>query len=227
MWACVCTREHISDGEPGRAQKHEFGEGVGPWPQEDAAKEVRVTQPKAVWSLPFVDPRCWMVPCWVLQREQHWETHWARIVTVGISGGRSLRGRAPDARHFPSTRWYPVPGATRTTLGFGICPSLEWPSVAPCQTLTSRFALLFYCLIIAEPPLLSQVADVIAAFMDTLEPTPRGRDTAADVPQHVKQQFEAMEASGDTHAGCSHGHTGHDHGHSHNNGRSVDPRVPI
>jgi hypothetical protein len=32
-----------------------------------------------------------------------------------------------DARRFPSTRWYPVPspwyGPTRTTLGFGICPS--------------------------------------------------------------------------------------------------------
>jgi hypothetical protein len=37
------------------------------------------------------------------------------------------RSRAPlrDARRFPSTRWYPVPGATRTTLGFGICPSFK------------------------------------------------------------------------------------------------------
>jgi hypothetical protein len=57
-----------------------------------------------------------------------------RIVTVGISGGRSLTGPLRDACRFPSTRWYPVPGATRTTLGFGICPSFKGPfSVAPCQ----------------------------------------------------------------------------------------------
>ena len=48
-----------------------------------------------------------------------------RIVTLGISGGRSLTGPLRDARRFPSTRWYPVPGATRTTLGFGICPSFK------------------------------------------------------------------------------------------------------
>jgi hypothetical protein len=41
----------------------------------------------------------------------------------GVSGGRSL-----------TRRWYPVPGATRTSLGFGICPSFQGPlSVAPCQ----------------------------------------------------------------------------------------------
>jgi hypothetical protein len=33
--------------------------------------------------------------------------------------GRSLTGPLRDARRFPSTRWYPAPGATRTTLGFG------------------------------------------------------------------------------------------------------------
>jgi hypothetical protein len=37
-----------------------------------------------------------------------------RIVTVGISGGRSLTRPLRDARRFPSTRWYPVPRATRT-----------------------------------------------------------------------------------------------------------------
>jgi hypothetical protein len=58
-----------------------------------------------------------------------------RIVTSGISGGRSLTGPLRDARRFPSTRWYPVPRATRTTVGFGICPSLGPFSVAPCQTL--------------------------------------------------------------------------------------------
>jgi hypothetical protein len=45
------------------------------------------------------------------------------IVTLGISGGRSLTGPFRDARRFSSTRLYPVPGATRTTLGFGIRPS--------------------------------------------------------------------------------------------------------
>jgi hypothetical protein len=43
-----------------------------------------------------------------------------RIVTWFPVGDRSR-----DARRFPSTRWYPVPGATRTTLGFGICPSFK------------------------------------------------------------------------------------------------------
>jgi hypothetical protein len=42
-----------------------------------------------------------------------------RIVTVGISGGRSLTGPLGDARRFPYTRWYLVPRATRTTLGLG------------------------------------------------------------------------------------------------------------
>jgi hypothetical protein len=40
-------------------------------------------------------------------------------------GDRSLTRPFRDARRFPSTRWYPVPGATRTTLGFGICPSFK------------------------------------------------------------------------------------------------------
>jgi hypothetical protein len=44
-------------------------------------------------------------------------------------------GPLRDARRFRSTRWYPVPWATRTTLGFGICPSFKGQfSVAPCQT---------------------------------------------------------------------------------------------
>ena len=48
-----------------------------------------------------------------------------RIVTLRISGGRSLTGPLRDARRFASTRWCPVPGATRTTSGFGICPSFK------------------------------------------------------------------------------------------------------
>jgi hypothetical protein len=44
---------------------------------------------------------------------------------LGISGGRSLTGPFRDARRLPSTRWYPVPKATRTTLGFGMCPSFK------------------------------------------------------------------------------------------------------
>jgi hypothetical protein len=37
----------------------------------------------------------------------------------------ALTGPLRDARRFPSTRWYPVPRATRTTLGFGIRPSFK------------------------------------------------------------------------------------------------------
>jgi hypothetical protein len=48
-----------------------------------------------------------------------------RIVTLGISGGRSLTGPLRDARRFPSPRWYPVPSATRTKLGIDICPSFK------------------------------------------------------------------------------------------------------
>ena len=48
-----------------------------------------------------------------------------RIVTLGVSGGRSLTRPLRDARRFPATRWYPVLGATRTTLGFGICSSFK------------------------------------------------------------------------------------------------------
>jgi hypothetical protein len=47
-----------------------------------------------------------------------------------VSGGRSLAGPSRDARRFPSTRWYPAPGATRTALGFGICPSFKGHSLS-------------------------------------------------------------------------------------------------
>jgi hypothetical protein len=55
-----------------------------------------------------------------LQRMQKW-----RIVTLGASGGRSLTGPLRDDRRFPSTRWLPIPGATRKTLGSGICTSFK------------------------------------------------------------------------------------------------------
>jgi hypothetical protein len=45
-----------------------------------------------------------------------------RVVALRISGGGSL---TRHARRFPSTRWQLVPGATRTTLGFGMCPSFK------------------------------------------------------------------------------------------------------
>ena len=48
-----------------------------------------------------------------------------RIVTVGISGGASLTRPLRDGRRFPSKGWYPVPRATRTTLGFGVRPSFK------------------------------------------------------------------------------------------------------
>ena len=48
-----------------------------------------------------------------------------RIVTLGISGWRSLTRPFRDARRFPSTRWYPVLTCTRTTRKFGICRSFK------------------------------------------------------------------------------------------------------
>jgi hypothetical protein len=49
-----------------------------------------------------------------------------RIVTKGVSGESSLTGAFRDARRFRSTRWYhSVPRATRTPLGFGMCPSFK------------------------------------------------------------------------------------------------------
>jgi hypothetical protein len=48
-----------------------------------------------------------------------------RIVTSGISGGRSLTRPFRDARRFPSTRLYPVPRARRTPRTCGRCPSFK------------------------------------------------------------------------------------------------------
>jgi hypothetical protein len=66
-----------------------------------------------------------------------------RIVTVGMSGGRSLTRPLRDARRFPSTRWYLVPEASPATLRFGSCPSFKdhicRPRAKP-STPKSRFA---------------------------------------------------------------------------------------
>ena len=51
-----------------------------------------------------------------------------------------LTGPLRDARRFPSTRWCPVPGTTRTTPGFEICPSFNCQFLSPCQTSELRFA---------------------------------------------------------------------------------------
>jgi hypothetical protein len=53
-----------------------------------------------------------------------------------ISGGGSLTRPFRDARRFPSTRWYLVPGATRPTLGFGICPSSKGHSLCRAVNLS-------------------------------------------------------------------------------------------
>jgi hypothetical protein len=42
-----------------------------------------------------------------------------RIMTEGISGGRSLTGPLRDARRFPSARWCPVPGLRVRRWGLG------------------------------------------------------------------------------------------------------------
>jgi hypothetical protein len=49
----------------------------------------------------------------------------AKSFLKGFRVGDRSRGPLRDAHRFPSTRWYPLPGATRTTLGFGICPSFK------------------------------------------------------------------------------------------------------
>jgi hypothetical protein len=61
-----------------------------------------------------------------------------RIVTLRFRVGRSLTGPLRDARRFPSTRWYPVPGTTRFRwgLGYAIVQGSFSLGVAPCQTPT-------------------------------------------------------------------------------------------
>jgi hypothetical protein len=51
---------------------------------------------------------------------------------------RPLRDARPVSLY---TIWYPVPKATRATLGFGFCPSFKGHSLSPpCKSLTLRFA---------------------------------------------------------------------------------------
>jgi hypothetical protein len=54
---------------------------------------------------------------------QRWEK--LRIVTLAISGGRSLTRPFRDARQFPSTCLLLVLTCTRTPRTFGICPSFK------------------------------------------------------------------------------------------------------
>jgi hypothetical protein len=64
-----------------------------------------------------------------------------RIVTLRISGGRSLTGPIRDARRFPSTRWNPIPVGYACDVGVWGLSIVQGPfSVAPCQTLALRFA---------------------------------------------------------------------------------------
>jgi hypothetical protein len=62
---------------------------------------------------------------------------------VGVSGGRPLTRPFRDARRFPSTRWYFLPGATRTTRQLGFVhrsraifcrpvPNASLEKAAPC-----------------------------------------------------------------------------------------------
>jgi hypothetical protein len=51
-----------------------------------------------------------------------------RIVTIGMSGGRSLTGAV--SRRPPISLVMMVLGVTRTPLGFGICPSFKGHSLS-------------------------------------------------------------------------------------------------
>jgi hypothetical protein len=81
------------------------------------------------------------------QHSTHHQAHLQRYATVANRDVRdfgwenSLTGPFRDALRFRSTRWYPVPGATRTTLGFGICPSFKGHSfcrAVPNPSITIR-----------------------------------------------------------------------------------------
>ena len=54
-----------------------------------------------------------------------------RIVTSGVSGGKSLTGAVSRRPPVPlDTMYYPVPRATRTKRVFGVCPSSKGHSVS-------------------------------------------------------------------------------------------------
>jgi hypothetical protein len=77
----------------------------------------------------------------------HTAMHKLRIVTLGISGGRWLTRPLHDARRFASTRWYPVPGATRTPRKLGICPSFKDPFLSPrAEPYSSASQLMHRCI---------------------------------------------------------------------------------
>jgi hypothetical protein len=71
---------------------------------------------RATRTSPCAPPTAVCSPC-----APHSDGKRLRIVTAGLSGGRSLTLPLRDASRFPSTRWYPVPRATptrRESLGF-------------------------------------------------------------------------------------------------------------
>jgi hypothetical protein len=74
-----------------------------------------------------------------------------RIVTVGISGGRSLTGPLRDGRRFPSTRGYPVPKLHVRRRGLGFVHRSRVPfSVAPCQT--RSVTIRNFCIAVCDAP---------------------------------------------------------------------------
>jgi hypothetical protein len=62
---------------------------------------------------------------------------------------RNGRGFGWEIAHAAvTTRWYPVPGATRTTLGFGICPSFKAIFCRPVPN--SKVTIRNFCIAVQE-----------------------------------------------------------------------------
>jgi hypothetical protein len=74
-----------------------------------------------------------------------------RIVTGGISGGGSLTGPLRDARRFPSTRWFPVPGGYAYDVGVWDLSIVQGPfSVAPVPNL--KVTIRNFCIAVEQSP---------------------------------------------------------------------------
>jgi hypothetical protein len=79
-----------------------------------------------------------------------------RIVALGVSGGGSLTGPFRDARRFPSTRWYPVPGGYAYDVGVWDLSIVQGAfSVAPCQTL--RVTIRDFCIAVCVQALSTDI----------------------------------------------------------------------
>jgi hypothetical protein len=59
-------------------------------------------------------------------------SRYAEVANCGAfrAGDDGSRGRYATPADSPSTRWYPVPRATRTPLGFGLCASFKGHSLS-------------------------------------------------------------------------------------------------